>query len=94
MINESDIEAFREDNEAALKAAHEYARRAQKGLPADRWCDGSAGARLVAQGIHAMNQILDAQTATLIVLMGEAHQRGEDAMRLHTKDSKYSEAGQ
>lgn len=89
MIGPDDIAAFSESNAEALEAATEYARRAAKGLPADRFTDGTHGARLVAQGIMAQQRIMAMQTAALMDLFGAMKQAGDDAMRLHSADSKY-----
>lgn len=89
MIGPDDISAFSESNAEALEAATEYARRAAKGLPADRFTDGTQGARLVAQGIMAQQRIIAMQTAALMDLFGAMKQAGDDAMRLHSADSKY-----
>lgn len=88
-IGPDDIEAFREDNAEALEAATEYARRAAKGLPADRYADGTEGAYLVAQGIAAQQSIMAMQTVALMDLFEAMRQAGTDAMRLHSQDSKY-----
>jgi hypothetical protein len=90
MIDADAIEAFREANEPAIEAATEYARRAEKGLPSDRWTDGTHGARMVAQGIAARDRIIAMQTAALVDLYEAMRQAGTDAMRLHSADSKYN----
>ena len=90
MINETDIDAFAEDNQEAIAAAAEYVRRAEKGLPPDRFTDGATGAKLVARGIHAMQCIMDAQNAALVAILADMQERGTDAMRLHKQDSKYN----
>ena len=87
MIGPDDIEAFSEDNAPAIAAASEYARRAAKGLPADRLADGARGAMLVAKGIHAYQVIMAIQTDALAVMGQELQDRGTDAMRLHSKDT-------
>jgi hypothetical protein len=89
MITADDITAFQETNAEALQAASEYARRAEKGLPPDRWTDGTHGARMVAQGIAARDRIIAMQTAALVDLYEAMRQAGTDAMRLHSADSKY-----
>ena len=89
MITADDITAFQEANAEALQAASEYARRAEKGLPSDRWTDGTHGARMVAQGIAARDRIIAMQTAALVDLYEAMRQAGTDAMRLHSQDSKY-----
>lgn len=88
MIGPDDIAAFEDDNADAIAAASEYARRAAKGLPADRFADGAKGAMLVARGIHAYQVIMAIQTEALAVMASELQQRGSDAMRLHSKDAK------
>ena len=89
MISADDITAFEEANADALQAASEYARRAQKGLPSDRWADGTTGAVMVAQGIIAQQRIIAMQTAALVNLYEAMRKAGTDAMRLHSADSKY-----
>lgn len=89
MLTQDDIEAFREDNAEALEAASEYARRAAKGLPADRYADGTDGAYLVAQGIAAQQSIMVMQTAALVDLFEAMRAAGTAAMGLHSSDSKY-----
>lgn len=89
MITADDIAAFQEDAAAALEAANEYARRAQKGLPPDRFTDGTTGALMVARGIIAQQRIIAMQTAALVDLYEAMRKAGTDAMRLHSADSKY-----
>lgn len=83
MINADDIQAFSEDNADAIAAASEYARRAAKGLPADRFADGANGAMLVARGIHALQVVMSLQSEALVAMADELRDRGTDAMRLH-----------
>lgn len=66
-----------------IEAAQEFARRFVKGLPADRRYDGSEGADRVARGILKLG---------IIIADYEENERarGEDAMRLHHADSKYT----
>jgi hypothetical protein len=90
LITADDIAAFQEANEPAIKAATEYARRAEKGIPSDRWTDGTHGARLVAQGIAAQQHIMAMQTAALVALYGAMQASGAAAMELHSGDSKYN----
>jgi hypothetical protein len=87
MLDADQIDAFREDTADAIDAAMTYRKRAKKGLPADRWADGATGARLVAQGIHALECIIAMQTAALEDMLEEATARGVDAMRLHKEDN-------
>ncbi len=87
MLTGQDIDDWQADNEDALEAAKRYRERAEKGLPADRWADGANGARLVAQGIHALECIIAMQTAALEDMLEEATARGVDAMRLHKEDN-------
>jgi hypothetical protein len=89
MLTQDDITAFQEDAATALAAADEYARRAQKGLPPDRFTDGTTGALMVARGIIAQQRIIAMQTAALVDLYEAMRKAGTDAMRLHSADSKY-----
>lgn len=89
MIGPDDIDAFEADNADAIAAASEYARRAAKGLPADRFADGADGAMLVARGIHAYQVIMAVQTDALAGMAQELQDRGTDAMRLHSKDTPH-----
>jgi len=68
-----------------IEAAREFARRSIKGLPADRLCDGANGAHRVARGILKLGVIIADYEEN-------EKQRGEDAMRLHSADSKYAQA--
>lgn len=67
MISGDDIEAFQEQSAESLSQASEFARRARKGLPPDRW----ASARqmyLVASGIDALSQIIAWQSEVIAAL--------------------------
>jgi hypothetical protein len=85
----TDIEAFTEGHTDAIAAAETYVRRARKGIPPDRWTDGADGAKLVAQGIMAMQQIIAWQNDVILAMLDEPVKRGADAMGLHTQDSPY-----
>ncbi len=69
MIGPDDIEAFAARWGDSLTAADEYARRKEKGLPSDRWSDGTAGAVLVANGIRAMQAIIALQSDALQAML-------------------------
>lgn len=90
MINQDDIAAFADQAEPAIKAAREFARRAEKGLPADRWYDGTTGAEAVARGIKAQTVMIEMLSGAFLAIWQEKN----DATRLHSKDSKYYEAEQ
>ena len=77
-----DINAFAEQNETAMKAADEYARRAEKGTPSDRWADGSNGEHLVAQGIHAKNRMLEMFASVTLELIQAQKDAGSLSMAL------------
>ena len=70
------------DTDADIQAAYEFARRAAKGLPADRLYDGADGAMRVARGILKLGVIIADYEEI-------EKARGVDAMRLHSADSKY-----
>jgi len=90
LITQDDIEAFAEKNERPMSAALEFARRAQKGLPSDRWADGASGDQDVAQGIAALFEQNQMLASAFMQLWNEKVKEGVDAMRLHGKDSKYN----
>jgi len=80
-----DLDDFRPEHAAALAAAAEFRRRAEKGIPADRWADGTAGAALVAQGIAIMEGLLETQADVIRAMLAEKRQSGIEAMGLHDK---------
>lgn len=80
-----DLSDFREEHQAALDAASEFRKRAERGLPPDRWADGTAGQRRVAHGIAIMEWIMEAQADAILALMDEKRQSGIDAMEMHGK---------
>lgn len=61
-----------------VQAAIEYARRAEKGLPTDRYADGQAGEKAVARGIARL-------VAAVERLSEQEYLRGLEAMEV-TKD--------
>lgn len=89
MISQDDIEAFAEQYGPDMKAAAEFVRRAEKGLPADRWSDGEIGAQSVAKGIRALFEINSMVSGAFMTIWNEKMQAAQDAMRLHHADSKY-----
>ena len=56
-----------------VKAAIEYARRAEKGLPPDRYADGQSGEKAVARGIARL-------VAAIENIASEQYRRGLEAM--------------
>lgn len=84
MIGPDDIAAFADEQEDGLKAAHEFARRAGRGLPPDRWYDGTAGAEAVAAGIWTQAQMIALLSGAFIDLWNEK----QNATRLFTSDRK------
>ena len=63
-----------------IEAAKEYARRARKGLPEDRWANGTDGAKAVARGV---DELVWAVGYLIDKLEGERTLRGVDAMTPH-----------
>jgi hypothetical protein len=53
--------------EASIAQANTFARRKLKGIPSDRWATEDQS-HMVADGIRALNAIIDMQTAALIAL--------------------------
>ena len=82
MLSQADIDAFQEANAPALEAAAKYVKGAEKGLPSDRWADGTAGAKLVAQGIKAQMQIMAMLTETIAAMSAQAMEQGRESMGL------------
>lgn len=105
MLSQEYIDAFAdglvqyaEQNKQFTDAALEYARRAQKGLPADRFANGTDGERMTALGIDALRKygahaamVADMWRDLAMELMEQQKRAGIDAMRLHTGDSKYAQ---
>lgn len=79
-MQDSSVEQFFHETEAAREAAVEYVRRWQKGLPADRWTKGSDGAALVAEGIRAWIHLARMNAAALEALLEAERERGREAM--------------
>lgn len=77
-----DLDDFREEYDAALKAAAEFARRAQKGTPSDRWADGDVGLKLVARGILAHLTIMKMLTDALSEMKAEIDRVRADATHM------------
>lgn len=76
MIGPEDIAAF----EAAMEPAKEFRRRAEKGLPPDRWADGDVGMRGVAVGINAMEQMLQIYAEASANMLEEIRRANREAM--------------
>lgn len=89
MITQDDIEAFAADNARSIEAAFEFARRAEKGLPSDRWADGAEGDKEVAKGIRAIFEMNEMLSGAFLGIWADKMRESADAMRLHTGDSKY-----
>lgn len=86
-----DMNDFTEENKAALDAADKFARRARRGLPSDRWTDGTNGASLVAEGIAAY-QNLNADLLSVVRLIWadiqERDQRTKEGMGVYDTAGK------
>lgn len=80
MISGDDIDAFKDEN---IKAAREYARRARKGIPSDRWTDGAHGAKAVADGIDALDWMLAWCVAEIERLQECIRISGDESMQAH-----------
>lgn len=65
-----DLDDFREQHAEALAQASEFARRARKGIPTDRWAT-ERQMHLVAKGIRAMQQIMAMQCEVLEAMTRE-----------------------
>lgn len=85
MIGPDDIDAFIDENAGAMRAAEEYRRRWEKGIPSDRWTDGALGAEAVAKGIAAMEALLRFQARTLLDMAEQIEAARRDATELHAR---------
>lgn len=54
-----------QDDIAAMGPASEFVRRAEKGIPPDRWVDGVEGTVALVKAVMAMQRIIIAQGAGL-----------------------------
>lgn len=70
-----DIEDFERRWSDSMRAADEYARRMEKGLPSDRWSDGVNGAYLVGRGIRALQELVQIQTDYMANMLAENQSR-------------------
>lgn len=66
-----------------IETAREYARRARKGLPTDRWADGKEGEAAVARGIDQLDWYLGWCVAEIERLREEKTLSGLDSMEPH-----------
>ena len=84
MIGPDDIAAFAEDQADNIAAAREMRRRAEKGLPVDRW--GSEDAMFAAaKGIYAMEKMLEIYAAASVEMMAEITRANTEAMEVFDK---------
>lgn len=80
MIGPDDIEAFEKYHGDAMKAADEAMRRRKKGLPSDRWYDGTDGADLAWRGAEAYRRITELYRDAVLLMISQQYQAGLDAM--------------
>lgn len=79
MITQDDIDAFADQNEDNVRAATEFARRAKKGLPPDRWASDEEMYR-VARGIEALIYATRTVGQAAVAMADDLRQRQTDAM--------------
>lgn len=85
MTFQEQLDDFYARNSKAIAAASKYARRAERGIPADRWSDGTEGALLVARGIRAQEVIMSMLSEALGAMIAAERERGYDAMAMHSR---------
>jgi hypothetical protein len=85
MTPQEQLDEFYSRNSKPIAAALEYARRAEKGIPPDRWSDGTAGALDVARGIRAQEVIMSLMADAMQQMIEAERLRGLDAMEMHGK---------
>lgn len=81
MLTADDLDAFEADNEKAFTAAREFVKRAESGLPPDRWASSEMMLE-VAKGINAQFQIMAMQTEAIEEMLAETAERQQDAMSM------------
>ncbi len=84
MIGPDDIAAFAAENADHIEAAKEMRRRAEKGLPVDRW--GSEDAMFAAaKGIYAMEQLLAIYADASANMLAEIQRANKEAMGVYDR---------
>lgn len=87
MIGPDDIAAFAEQHADHIEAARELRRRAEKGLPVDRW--GSEDAMFAAaRGIYAMEQLLTIYADASANMLAEIQRANTEAMGVFDRGGK------
>lgn len=79
MINATDIDAFKED----FDRVQEFVRRAEKGLPEDRWTDGTKGNAALAASCRRVLAFCNLQSAVMASMHEAMREVGFDAMEPH-----------
>jgi len=79
MINHTDIDAFKEDFDRVA----EFVRRAEKGLPEDRWTDGAQGNALLAASCKRLLAYTSIQGQAMADLYEDLQKVGLSAMEPH-----------
>jgi len=76
MISGDDIDAFADD----MQTVREFVRKAEKGIPEDRWTAGEEGSKRLAKACKGMLYAVASYEAILNAIAEEQRQRGADAM--------------
>jgi len=79
MISQDDIDAFKEDFERVA----EFVRRAEKGIPEDRWTDGAKGNALLAASCKRLLAYTSIQGQAMAELYDDLQKVGLSAMETH-----------
>jgi hypothetical protein len=65
------------------KTVAEFVRRAEKGLPADRWTDGAEGDKRLAAACKRLLSLVQLQASAMDAMLDDIRARGTDAMEPH-----------
>lgn len=87
MINETDIEAFRAD----IEIVQEFVRRAEKGLPEDRWTSGAKGNAKLAAACRGLIAYTNLQASVMLDMHNHIQQAGADSMTPHADPARQAD---
>lgn len=82
MLTQDQIDEWIDGQAPAIDAARKYAERARKGLPPDRFAQGTDGARMVAKGIEALGMLIALQSDIIQALTQAQIEAGRQSMGL------------
>lgn len=87
MINEADIAAFRAD----METVQEFVRRAEKGLPEDRWTTGANGNAQLAAACRGLIAYTNLQASVMLDMHNHIQQAGASSMEPHADPARQAD---